>query len=116
MTVTGSAGANSLIGSSGSDSITGGGGNDTLDGGAGDDSLIGGDGNDVIPDRECRRPWRGEMIDGGQASDVIRFTSTTEGGLVLQSTGHGGGKRGDRKCGGTDDGHDRTERGCVRTQ
>ena len=63
VTVTGSAGANSIIGSNGNDTITGGGGNDTLNGGLGADSLTGGLGDDTyvvdnVGDsvhRECRR-------------------------------------------------------------
>ena len=57
----------------------GGGGNDTLDGGAGDDTLTGGDGNDVILIGNAAEHGAGEVIDGGAGTDVIRFTSTTDG-------------------------------------
>ena len=86
VTATGSAGTNRLIGSSGSDTITGGGGNDTLDGGAGDDSLLGDAGNDVILIGDRLRPWRDRGDRRGAGTDVIRFTSTTDGdGLVLRA-------------------------------
>ena len=47
LTITGNAGANSLIGGLGNDTLYGGEGNDTLEGGLGNDSLVGGAGNDT---------------------------------------------------------------------
>ena len=117
VTVTGSAGANLLIGSNGADTLNGGAGNDTLNGGASDDILNGGDGNDVILIGNAADHGVGEVINGGAGADVIRFTSTTGGETLVVSAGrHRGRERRDRQCGGADHRHDRTQRGCVRTQ
>ena len=92
VTLTGTAGADSLAGGIGSDTINGGGGNDTLtggfghdqidggegddwiDGGLGSDTILGGDGHDVIVDHYG---YRG-TIEGGAGNDTI----TVDVGIV----------------------------------
>jgi Ca2+-binding RTX toxin-like protein len=85
-TITGGAGSNHLEGGDGTDRLTGAAGNDTLNGGAGNDTLIGGvgvdnvgggDGDDILLIASPTEHPLGEVIDGGDGTDTIRFTSVT---------------------------------------
>lgn len=81
----GTTGNENLTGSTLSDSINGGTGNDTITGGDGADNMSGEAGADVFlvaaGDHDA-----GETINGGDQTDVIRFTSTTAQTLTLTST------------------------------
>ena len=109
-------GGNDTITISGSnaDTLNGGVGNDTLNGGAGDDTLNGGDGNDVFLIGTATDHGLGEVIDGGDGQRRHSFHQHHRGADPGVSAGrHGGGKRGDRQCGGAHDRHDRAERGRL---
>ena len=103
---------NILTGNSGINQLSGLAGNDTLDGGAGDDTLPGGDGNDVFLIGNAADHGVGEVINGGAGTDVIRFTSTTDGdGLVLRAQVTGV-ESVVIASGGADHRHDRAQREC----
>ena len=71
-TITGGAGNDTLAGGSGSDVITGGPGADDLTGGGGDDIfLVGAAGRG-----EAAHHAAGEIINGGEGTDAVRFVST----------------------------------------
>jgi len=92
-TITGSAGADTLLGNlTLASSIDGGVGNDTITGGTGNDTLRGGDGNDVITastgsdsvdggagnDRVVFASGQltsGDTVDGGEGTDVLHYTT-----------------------------------------
>jgi Ca2+-binding RTX toxin-like protein len=67
-------GADQLNGSGGNDQLYGEQGDDVLEGGAGIDQLYGGAGNDVIFYRVGSDYAAGELIDGGDGFDIIRFS------------------------------------------
>jgi Ca2+-binding RTX toxin-like protein len=84
--ISGTAEADSLSGLGGSDELNGLGGNDTLNGGLGTDTVNGGDGDDVVILGSGTEHPVGEVIDGGDGTDTIRFISTTSGDkLTLQT-------------------------------
>ncbi|MDX2103556.1 MAG: DUF4347 domain-containing protein [Alphaproteobacteria bacterium] len=79
ISVSGSAGADSVVagamadslgGSSGNDTLIGNDGNDTLAGSGGADSLVGGAGNDVMP-VFSGETFIGDVFDGGTGDDTI---------------------------------------------
>lgn len=89
--VTGNAGNDLLIGSNFAgaveadgfnDTIDGGDDNDTIKGGLGKDNLSGGTGDDVFVYDTAAELAAGEVIDGGDGTDSIRFTQAA-GTLVL---------------------------------
>ena len=84
-TITGSATADIIVGGEGNDSIAGAGGNDTLTGGAGADTLLGGLGNDLFLLGALGDHSAGEVIDGNEGSDELRFTATSAATLTLTS-------------------------------
>lgn len=65
-----------IRGALGADTLTGGALADTLTGGAGADSLVGGLGNDVFLFNASGQGAVGEVINGGDGTDVVRFDST----------------------------------------
>jgi Ca2+-binding RTX toxin-like protein len=78
VTVTGSAGANSIIGSNGNDSINGGAGNDAMTGGLGNDTLNGGLGQDSVMGGAGNDQLNGgvgtDTLRGGLGNDIYRVT------------------------------------------
>ncbi|NDA53152.1 MAG: hypothetical protein EBX66_12005, partial [Betaproteobacteria bacterium] len=89
ITVSGTAGNDSIKATAGADSMTGGAGADTLDGGSGDDSitggagtdsLSGGDGDDLFVFAAPADLFAGtafvDSIDGGLGTDTIRLDTT----------------------------------------
>ncbi|NDH33287.1 MAG: hypothetical protein EBX68_09635, partial [Betaproteobacteria bacterium] len=89
ITVSGTAGSDSINATAGNDSMTGGAGADTLDGGSGDDSiaggagtdsLSGGDGDDLFVFAAPADLFAGtafvDSIDGGLGTDTIRLDTT----------------------------------------
>lgn len=77
-TITGTAGADSLVGTGNSDELDGLDGNDTLDGGASNDVLVGGNGADVL-------------IGGAGTLDIAAYAYSTAGVNVSLDTGTGTG-------------------------
>ncbi len=77
-TIDGGDGADSLVGGAGADTITGGAGNDTQEGGAGDDVFVIGN---LLADHPSGPT--GEVIDGGDDFDTLRFTATGDFALTL---------------------------------
>jgi S-layer protein len=72
VTMTATAGANSLTGSATiASTITGGSGNDTIVGGAAADSLVGGAGNDTITNRTAGTATAADTISGGAGNDTF---------------------------------------------
>ena len=82
---TGSAGDNVIIGSSGNDTIDGSDGNDTITGMLGADQLQGGIGNDLFLIRSPSDFAVGEVIDGGNGTDTLRYTGNADATLTLTS-------------------------------
>jgi Ca2+-binding RTX toxin-like protein len=91
----GNALANAIESGDGDDLLRGYAGNDTLRGGLGGDQLEGGDGDDVLVLGEGEL-GAGEILDGGDGTDWLRYTGTSEIDLssstltgvdALQSTG-----------------------------
>ncbi|NDC69288.1 MAG: hypothetical protein EBZ64_13250, partial [Betaproteobacteria bacterium] len=72
-----------VSGTAGNDSIKATAGADTITGGAGNDSLYGGDGNDIFIIASATDHAAEELIQGGSGNDTIRFTSTTASTLTL---------------------------------
>ena len=90
-TLTGTAGADSLvggpindsiIGSSGNDTLIGGNGNDTLLGQAGDDSLSGGAGSDFLSGEAGN-----DTLDGGAILDRINYTDLNTVSYITATSG-----------------------------
>jgi Ca2+-binding RTX toxin-like protein len=75
-------GADTMTGGAGNDTINGGGGADTITGGGGIDNLVGGAGNDIFL-IGASEYGTDETITGGDGTDVIRFTSTSNQTLTL---------------------------------
>jgi trimeric autotransporter adhesin len=67
-----------LTGALGADTLTGGAGNDVLTGGTGIDSLTGGAGNDRFQYSAATDITVGEVISGGDGTDTIRVSGTTD--------------------------------------
>jgi Ca2+-binding RTX toxin-like protein len=76
-TITGTTIADSIVGAGGADSILGGDGADTINGGAGVDEVFGQNGNDVLLFANGAELNDDATVDGGAATDTIRFTSST---------------------------------------
>ncbi len=74
--LTGNGGANRIAGGAGADTVTGGTAADTLLGDGGDDLFIVASAADVVA---------GEIIDGGEGQDEVRFAAAAAGLLVLTS-------------------------------
>lgn len=72
-----------LTGTNRNDILNGGAGNDVITGGAGADNMDGGANADVFIIAAAADHAAGETITGGTETDVIRFTSTAAGTLVL---------------------------------
>jgi trimeric autotransporter adhesin len=81
--VTGSDGDNILVGSNGNDSMTGGLGDDTMIGGLGVDNLQGGTGNDLFLIGSTSQFAAGEVVDGGDGTDTLRYTGNAAATLTL---------------------------------
>jgi Ca2+-binding RTX toxin-like protein len=80
-------GDDTIIGGNSADTINSGAGEDIITGGAGDDSLAGGDGYDVFLIGSASDHGANEILSGGNDIDVIRFTTTQNGDiLILGST------------------------------
>ncbi|EAQ06005.1 hypothetical protein SKA53_07866 [Yoonia vestfoldensis SKA53] len=80
-TLVGGNGADNITGGGGADTLTGGAGADTITGGAGADTLIGSAGDDIFligaaGKGEGSHHELGEIIDGGEGNDTVRFVST----------------------------------------
>jgi Ca2+-binding RTX toxin-like protein len=73
--ITGGAGADSLVGASGNDTISGGTGADTLVADAGNDLLSGGDGNDTFV--LAANLTSADTINGGAGTDVLSVSVTS---------------------------------------
>ena len=82
-TLTGTDFADTLIGNAGADQLIGGDGNDTLVGGAGRDTVQGGAGDDVVRLASTAEFAAGELIDGGDDTDTLRYTGTVAATLML---------------------------------
>ena len=67
-----------LTGALGADTLTGGAGNDVITGGTGIDSLTGGAGNDRFQYSAASDITAGEVISGGDGTDTIRISGTTD--------------------------------------
>ena len=105
-TLTGGDGDDMLMGGAGDDTLTGGNNNDTLNGGAGDDNLTGGGGDDTFvfspEDGNADDIITGfdagnDKIDlsafrGIEAEDLDDLTTVRGFNVVIDLTGHGGGK------------------------
>ena len=107
-TLTGGAGDDVLKGQKGHDYLSGGDGNDTLWGNAGNDTLVGGAGNDVLKGGDGKDTFifshghGNDVIDEFRAEDTLRFTDglfssigqaksalhVTSDGIVLQTGSH----------------------------
>jgi Ca2+-binding RTX toxin-like protein len=79
----GSEADNVLTGNSAANVLWGLGGDDTLNGGLGLDNLQGGIGNDVMLLNSVAEFAKGEVIDGGDGFDALRYTGTTAATLTL---------------------------------
>jgi Ca2+-binding RTX toxin-like protein len=82
LTVTGTAGNDTLTGGSDNDTLDGLAGHDTLDGGAGNDSLIGGSGDDWFV-----AGAGADTLDGGSGYDRANYVGATAGIVVNLATG-----------------------------
>jgi Ca2+-binding RTX toxin-like protein len=81
--VVGSIGQDDIFGGSDNDTLHGQGSDDLIDGGAGIDNLWGGSGNDLFVLKGFTEYGTGEVINGGDGVDELRFTGETAGTLVL---------------------------------
>ena len=86
-TLNGNDAANRLEGGAGVDTLIGGAGNDTLIGGLGLDTLTGGAGNDVFV---FNASDQGALIEDLEASDTLRFESSTAAQAVLNTAEQSG--------------------------
>jgi trimeric autotransporter adhesin len=79
----GNDGNNILSGLVGNDTLNGGVGNDTLNGGVGGDNIQGGAGDDLILLGSTVEFAAGEAIDGGEDTDILRYTGASAATLTL---------------------------------
>jgi Ca2+-binding RTX toxin-like protein len=91
-TLTGTAGADSLIGGNGNDVIAGLEGNDIIRGLSNNDALLGGDGNDVL-----NGGTGADLLDGSEGQDTADYRGDATGVLINLATGaaDGGSAEGD---------------------
>ena len=82
-TLTGTDFADTLIGNAGADQLIGGDGNDTLLSGGGMDNVQGGVGDDLVRLASTAQFAAGELIDGGDDTDTLRYTGTVAATLML---------------------------------
>ena len=78
-------GADSIAGGSGADTLFGGAGLDTITGGGGVDTIDGGAGNDIYLIAAGDHPTAEIADSGGDAIDIVRFTSTSAQTLTLHA-------------------------------
>ena len=81
--ITGTAFADTLTGNLGNDTLNGMAGNDTLKGGPGADTLQGGAGDDLVLLASAAQFAVGEVIDGGDDTDTLRYVGNAADTFTL---------------------------------